>query len=463
MMKPVQKKWKLATLLFMLVAIILGGCTEKEMQRQEDGTSLAAAGATPPSKHPPLGTASPSTGNSAMPGAETPTKPAETSATPGETSKPTAETSTQTAKNSTQPEAETAGYLDDLRLETLVQKGTFNRPVGLEKRPDRPDQLYVVEQGGTIRLLDLNQPQSGTKLVLDIRDRVRDDGNEKGLLGLAFHPAKPGEAYVNYTTDTHTVISRFTADQANGDRLDPKSEQVILTFKQPRSNHNGGQLAFGPDGMLYIASGDGGGSGDPYGSGQDKQSLLGKILRIDVDRQEGDRAYAIPDDNPFANGGGAPEVYAYGLRNPWRFSFDTETGQLWAADVGQNRLEEINLIVNGGNYGWNVREGTQCYKPAKGCATEGLIDPIYEYGRNEGVSVTGGFVYRGKQIPALNGWYVYGDYAMGTIWALRQHDGRVENRKLFSSGLQISSFGTDVHGEIYVVAHDGGIHRIAAG
>lgn len=434
----------LTVLAIVLLTIMLGGCGGSEDVRQDTGASLPPLGTASPSAKPPMDTVSPS----ANP--------------PIGTASPSAKPSTPAAETSAPPSPEVVASLEDLRLETVVPEGTFDRPIGLESRADRPDKLYVVEQAGMIRQLDLNQPQAGSQIVLDIRDRVRDDGNEKGLLGLAFHPVRSGEAYVNYTTATHTVISRFTADPGNGERLDPKSEQVILTFKQPRSNHNGGQLAFGPDGMLYIASGDGGGSGDPYGSGQDKQSLLGKILRIDVDRQEGKLAYAIPDDNPFVSGGGAPEVYAYGLRNPWRFSFDAETGQLWAADVGQNRLEEINLIVNGGNYGWNVREGTKCYKPANGCASDGLIDPIYEYGRSEGVSVTGGYVYRGEQIPVLRGWYVYADYAMGTIWGLRQSDGGVENRTLIQSSLLIPSFGTDASGEIYVVSHGGGIFRIAA-
>lgn len=417
-----------------LLAIMIGGCSGADERRSDTGTGLPPNSAASPSAKPPLGTSVP----------------------------PSAKPSTPSAETSAPPSPAAGGSLEDLRLATVVPEGTFNRPIGLEKRADRPDKLYVVEQAGVIRQLDLNQPQVSPQTVLDIRDRVRDDGNEKGLLGLAFHPTKPGEAYVNYTTATHTVVSRFTVDPRNEDQLDPKSERIILTFKQPRSNHNGGHLAFGPDGLLYIASGDGGGSGDPYNSGQDKQSLLGKILRIDVDREEGRLAYAIPDDNPFAGGGGAPEVYAYGLRNPWRFSFDAETGQLWAADVGQNRLEEINLIVNGGNYGWNVREGTKCYKPANGCASEGFIDPIYEYGRDEGVSVTGGYVYRGAQIPVLKGWYVYADYAMGTIWGLRLKDEGVENRALIASKLLIPSFGTDANGEIYVVAHDGGIFRIAA-
>lgn len=352
----------------------------------------------------------------------------------------------------------------ELRLESVAAEDTYDRPLGLEKRSGQADKLYVVEQPGRVKLLDLSGAGADPLIALDITDRVQDDGNEQGLLGLAFHPGKPEEAYVNYTTRTHTVISRFTAVAGDPYRLDPKSEQVILTFEQPRSNHNGGQLVFGPDGFLYIGTGDGGGAGDPQGNGQNKNSLLGKMLRIDVDKAEGGRQYAIPADNPYARGGGAPEVYAHGLRNPWRFSFDAETGRLWAADVGQNKLEEINLIEKGGNYGWNIREGTECYKPAKGCSSDGLIPPVYEYGRDLGVSVTGGYVYRGKALPDLNGWYLYADYAAGTIWALRlADDGKAENRTLLETGEQITSFGTDVNGEIYVVAQDGEIFRIARG
>ncbi|WP_276356291.1 PQQ-dependent sugar dehydrogenase [Cohnella caldifontis] len=351
-----------------------------------------------------------------------------------------------------------------IRLEEIAPKGTYDRPTGLERRFDRPDVLYVVEQAGRIRLLDPSSREATPEAVLDITDRVSDDGNEQGLLGLAFHPSRPGEAYVNYTTKTHTVVSRFAADPSASDRLDPSSEKVILTFRQPRANHNGGQLAFGPDGMLYIATGDGGGAGDPQGNGQDKHSLLGKILRIDVDRTDGELAYSIPGDNPFAGGGGAPEVYAYGLRNPWRFSFDPATGRLWAADVGQDRWEEINLVEKGGNYGWNVREGLDCYKPAEGCPSDGLIPPIHQYGREDGVSVTGGYVYRGSSIPELKGWYVFADYAFGTIWGLRlKGDGTASHRVLAESGLQITSFGAGSDGEIYVCAQDGGIFRIRNG
>lgn len=353
-----------------------------------------------------------------------------------------------------------------IALETIAPEGTFDNPIGMVSElgitDALKDKVFVVEQPGRIQMLDLKEPDKLPELVLDITDRVHTDGNEQGLLGLAFHPKKPGVAFVNYTTETHTVISRFVMkDPEHPEQLDPASEVVLLTFEQPFPNHNGGQLAFGPDHSLYIATGDGGSAGDPLGNGQNKDSLLGKILRINVDSGEYGKSYSIPQDNPFAAGGGAPEIYAYGLRNPWRFSFDPVTGKLWAADVGQDRLEEIDIIEKGGNYGWDKVEGTLCFDPMEGCDKSDAILPIYTYGRDLGVSVTGGFVYRGKQIPDLAGWYVYADYAMGTIWGLRQHDdGTIENVTLLESGKQITSFGLDAAGELYVCIQDGSQQRI---
>lgn len=352
-----------------------------------------------------------------------------------------------------------------IALETIAPEETFDSPVGMVSEQGITDALkdkvFVIEQQGRIQMLDLKNLAKPPELVLDITDRVHNDGNEQGLLGLAFHPKKPGIAFVNYTTETHTVISRFVMkDPEHPETLDPASEVILLTFEQPFANHNGGQLAFGPDNNLYIATGDGGSSGDPHGNGQNKDSLLGKILRIDVDSGEDGKSYSIPKDNPFAAGEGAPEIYAYGLRNPWRFSFDQVTGKLWAADVGQNRLEEIDLIEKGGNYGWNKVEGTLCFNPMEGCDQSASIQPIYTYGRDLGVSITGGFVYRGKQLPDLAGWYVYADYAKGTIWGLREReDGTIENRTLLESGKQITSFGVDAANELYVCLQDGSLQR----
>lgn len=347
-----------------------------------------------------------------------------------------------------------------ISLSNIFEPTSFERPVGLEHRVGKPDLLYIVEQPGRIMSVNINKPKEKPTLILDITGRVNDRGNEQGLLGLAFHPKHPNQAYVNYTTETHTVIARYDTDSTNPALLDPKSEQVLLTFKQPYPNHNGGQLAFGPDGYLYIATGDGGSSGDPQNNSQNLQSLLGKILRIDVDKQANGLLYAIPADNPFINKG-AKEIYAYGLRNPWRFSFDTVTGKLWAADVGQNRFEEIDIIEKGKNYGWRIQEGFECYEPKVGCNKTGLAQPLYTYGRDQGVSVTGGYVYRGKKLPELTGSYVYADYGTGKIWALTQSsNGTVKNKILLESGLNIASFGTDATGELYLCTQDGKILKI---
>ncbi|MGO4495870.1 sorbosone dehydrogenase family protein [Paenibacillus sp. 2RAB27] len=347
-----------------------------------------------------------------------------------------------------------------ISLTPIFEPNNFDHPVGLEHRVNSPQLLYIVEQPGRILSVNLDKPKEKPALMLDITGRVNDSGNEQGLLGLAFHPKDPTLAYMNYTTETHTIIARYNTLPNNPSLLDPNSEQVLLTIKQPYPNHNGGQLAFGPDGYLYIATGDGGSSGDPQNNSQNLQSLLGKILRIDVDKPANGLLYAIPADNPFI-GKGAKEIYAYGLRNPWRFSFDTVTGKLWAADVGQNRFEEINLIEKGKNYGWHIQEGFECYEPKEGCNKTGLEQPLFTYGRDQGVSITGGYVYRGTKLPELIGWYVYADYGTGNIWALsQQSDGTIKNRILLASGLNIASFGTDAAGELYLSTQDGKIMKI---
>lgn len=341
---------------------------------------------------------------------------------------------------------------------------SFHRPVDLQHAGDNTNRIFVVDQPGEIFVFKNEQPTSTKKVFLDIKSKVDDGGNEEGLLGLAFHPdyKSNGYFYVNYTASNpnRTVISRFKVS-SDPDKADPTSELVILEFRQPYSNHNGGQVSFGPDGFLYIATGDGGSGGDPHGNGQDRSSLLGKILRIDIDHESGGNHYAIPADNPFANSNEyRKEIYAYGLRNPWRFSFDPVTKSLWTGDVGQNAYEEIDIIAKGGNYGWNTMEGKHCFEPSRGCNTSGLQLPIWEYGRGEGLSVTGGFVYRGPTIQSLKGKYIFADYGSGNIWSLDPSN--INNpviTKLIASDLHISSFGVDQNNELYMCSFDGKIYR----
>ncbi|MDH3252610.1 MAG: PQQ-dependent sugar dehydrogenase, partial [Ignavibacteria bacterium] len=294
--------------------------------------------------------------------------------------------------------------------------------------------------------------------------RVLSEG-EQGLLGLAFHPQyiANGFFFVNYTKDNprRTVISRFSVSVSNPDSADAESEVVFLEIDQPFPNHNGGGLLFDADGYLYIALGDGGSAGDPANNGQDRSSLLGKILRIDVDVPSAGRNYSIPPTNPYfqAASGFREEIYAYGFRNPWRISFDPATGRLWTGDVGQGAWEEIDVVESGGNYGWRIMEGNQCYNPSVNCNTNGLIPPVWEYGHSNenGCSVTGGYVYRGNSVPGLTGAFVYGDYCTGRIWALR-FDGQSPplNSIIVEAGFSVSTFGIDSRNELYVCSYNNG-------
>ncbi len=340
-------------------------------------------------------------------------------------------------------------------LDRVFPRLTFAQPTDLQAPADGSGRLFVLEQAGTIRVFANDANATAARIFLDLTAKVA-SGGEMGLLGLAFHPQfkTNRQFYVNYTADgpRRTVISRFTAKADNPSDADPASETLVLTFNQPYANHNGGQLAFGPDGFLYVGTGDGGWAGDPHGNGQNKATLLGKLLRLDVDRPAGGKAYGIPADNPFASGGGSPEVFAWGLRNLWRFSFDAETGRIWGADVGQNKLEEVDLLEKGKNYGWNVMEGTSCYR-SLGCDKSPYVLPVAEYGRDDGLSITGGYVYRGKAAPALAGQYIYGDYGSGKIWAL-PYGGKP--RLLLDSELNPSTFGVDANRELYLADHSGG-------
>lgn len=341
---------------------------------------------------------------------------------------------------------------------------SFTRPTDFQVADSTTNYVYVTERQGIIHRFENDSTVSITETVLDISDRVDTQG-EGGLLGLAFHPDYPDTNYgfIYYTAPDpfQTIVSKFRIDTASHTFIDT-TETVIFDLEQPYSNHNGGQIRFGPDGYLYIALGDGGAGGDPQDNGQDPSTFLGSILRINVDTQQGDKSYGIPQNNPFVDNdqGYLEEIYAYGLRNPYRFSFDAKTGELWAGDVGQNEIEEIDIIEKGKNYGWNVMEGTQCFEPETGCDTAGLTMPIYEYTHSDGRSITGGFVYRGSRIPELQGQYIYGDFAFGTIWALETvGDSVVNNREIGNVSSNVA-FGEDRNNELYICSFDGNIYTL---
>jgi glucose/arabinose dehydrogenase len=334
-------------------------------------------------------------------------------------------------------------------------------PIGFAVANDGTNRLFILEQEGRVQAVADGQ-RLGTPF-LDIVDRVGSSSPEQGLLGLAFHPNYPenGYFYVNYTDRSgNTVVARYQVTE-DANLADPASEVVLLAVEQPAGNHNGGHLVFGPDGYLYIGLGDGGGAGDTYGNAQNLGTLLGAILRIDVD---GGEPYAIPPDNPFVGRSEArPEIWAYGLRNPWRFSFDWENGDLWIADVGQNQYEEVNVLpanLGGQNYGWPMMEGLRCFE-AETCDQEGLVLPVAEYDHGLGCSVTGGYVYRGAAFPNLQGVYFFGDYCSGHVWGMVNHGAGWQTELLVEeSGLSISSFGQDEAGELYLVDQGGGLYRI---
>ena len=358
----------------------------------------------------------------------------------------------------------TALPLAQLDLEPAFPELSFERMVVLTYADDGTERLFLVEQPGRIMVFENRADVEDASLFLDIRERVSDRGNEEGLLGLAFDPefSANGYLYVYYSAASprRSVVSRFSVS-SDGLSGDPSSETVVLEVPQPFSNHNGGQILFGPDGYLYIGLGDGGSGGDPRNNGQNPGTLLGTILRIDVRALDEEGTYRIPPDNPFVDGTGEarPEIWAYGLRNPWRFTFDRETGDLWAADVGQNRFEEVDVIKPGLNYGWNIMEGNECFG-SSACDDGGLEPPIFVYDRGGGCSVTGGYVYRGTRLPSLYGAYVYGDFCSGKIWALRMENGEVvEHIQLIDSRLSIPSFAEDPTGEMLVLSFDGRIYK----
>ncbi len=429
-------------LVLILAGLLLAGCADTSAVP----TSTAAAPETPA----PAATNSPveaTAGSTSLPptgdGPTTvPTRPAPTAAPTGATAP-----------------SDAVSFPDPSAYEWREVAAGLAAPIGLSVAEDGTNRLFVIEKAGLIRIIQderlLDAP------FLDITDRVGSRGSEQGLLGLAFSPdyEQNGYFYVNYTDQNgNTVVSRFSRG-GDANQADPGSEDILLRQDQPYPNHNGGGVVFGPDGYLYLSLGDGGSAGDPQGNGQNLDTLLGKILRIDV--SQGD-SYAIPADNPFQTGKTRHEVWAYGLRNPWRFSFDRLTGDLYIADVGQNQWEEIDFqpagSPGGANFGWSYKEATHSYK-GNPPADITLVDPIYEYSHSEGCSVTGGYVYRG-QMAEWQGIYLFGDYCSGSIWGLLP-GGSSTGQKLWQlTGTAISSFGQDEQGEVYVVNIAGTINKL---
>ncbi len=371
--------------------------------------------------------------------------------------------------------------LPTMNLQPLWPNVAIQRPIWFCEAPDDSRRNFVVEQRGKILILPADQTATNAAVFLDISDRKPYASNEEGLLGLAFHPQfkATGKFYIYYTQQSprRSVVSEFTVAKTNGNVAEIASERILFEQPQPYPNHNGGCTIFGPDGFLYLSLGDGGAANDPHENGQNLKTLLGKILRIDVNSRAPGLQYGIATDNPFAAQGDGVrgEIWAYGLRNVWRFSFDRANGQLWAGDVGQNKFEEVDVVVRGGNYGWNWREGFHAFKTnGTPPADAKFIPPIVEYPHlklydtnnthGPGLSITGGYVYRGQKLPALQGAYVYADFAAGTIWALRRENGKVvENAALYSTpkgtaAKGVASFGEDLAGEIYVLAFEGTVN-----
>lgn len=441
-------------LMVLVLAVALAGCggSQSEQQNAPSNNSSPAAVASTAASAAPIGSTPPE--ESPRPDIS----PPPVDGSPGPTVAPADSSEPQPSTVGTQPSPATFDPGSVVLALEPVAEG-FAQPLFVTHAGDGSGRTFVVEKGGTIRTL------ADQQLLLDITDRVNVRGNEQGLLGLAFHPAfsENGQFYVYYTAaNNDNVVSRFTV-AADG-RGDPASEQVLFRQADPASNHNGGMLTFGPDGMLYIGLGDGGGANDQFGNGQNRDTFLGKLLRLDVDAGD---PYAVPPDNPFVNDSGTrPEIWALGLRNPWRFSFDRATQDLYIADVGQNRFEWLHVRQagqqGGENYGWPILEGRNCLR-GDSCDQQGLTVAVADYSHNEGCSVTGGYVYRGAQYPSLQGAYIFGDYCSGRIWTATGQGQDWSLTEMLSSGAQISSFGEDEAGELYMTdLASGTIYRVTA-
>lgn len=358
-------------------------------------------------------------------------------------------------------------------LEKCFQRLRFQRPILLTHAGDGSDRIFILEQGGRILVFENGPSPTKAEVFLDVSTRVSRKGNEEGLLGLAFHRdyKNNGQFFVSYSSkhkDMTSVISRYRVRKDNANQADPDTEEVLLTLPQPYRNHNGGDIKFGADGFLYISFGDGGDKNDPHSHGQNLETWLGTILRINIDRADEGKKYSVPKDNPFVdqanwpkNQNAAPEIWAYGLRNVWRFSFDRDTGDLWAADVGQNKTEEVNIITAGGNFGWNRFEAHKVFNDETTLAQGKAIEPVATYHHDLGKSITGGHVYRGKRFKEMDGLYFYADYVSGNLWSLRKTDAeKYESTLVRRTGRSIASFGEDQDGEIYACSFDGYIYRV---
>jgi glucose/arabinose dehydrogenase len=380
----------------------------------------------------------------------------------------TAPASAPAASASIAPGASTGPLdLDHIAITLEPFASVQGGPLDMVAPSDGSGRLFVVAQDGRIWVADADGTVHPDPMV-DLRDRLR-SGGEQGLLGLALHPGFPSDprAFVNYTDrNGDSVIASLSLVPGNPNRLDPTSEEQILFLKQPYANHNGGDLLFGPDGYLYAFFGDGGSGGDPHDNGQNRDALLGKVLRLDIDHPSGNRAYSAPAGNPFLGGGGRDEIWLVGMRNPWRASFDRATGDLWIGDVGQGAWEEIDVAragVGGLNLGWNRMEGNHCYPAGADCSTAGLTPPVSEYGHDLGCTVVGGHVYRGAKYPALAGAYLFADYCSGRIFALDPRtDGFREPIEVGNGASGLSSFGEDAAGELYVTHLSGDVARVVA-
>lgn len=440
-----QPNYLILLLLLLLPVLLLAACQRSDV--------VVTPPIAPAATHTPPPTATPLPPSPTTP----PTSSAPASPTPRATAIPNTPTPTPTptVTPTATPYPEAVSSVSLRR----VASGFF-KPLYLTHAFD--ERLFVVEQHGVISII-----QDGQRLAtpfLDIQDLVNSAENEQGLLSVAFHPnyANNGRFFINYTReDGATVIARYQVS-SDPNLANPRSAEILLTIDQPYANHNGGLLKFGPDGYLYVGMGDGGSADDPEGNGQNPGTLLGTLLRIDVDNGNDEVAYAVPPDNPFATQPNwRAEIWAIGLRNPWRFSFDSLTGDLYIADVGQNTYEEVNFTPAGTpgglNYGWNIMEANHCFLDPD-CNPAGLVRPVTEYDHSEGCSVTGGYVYRGHQYPTLFGNYFFADYCQGDIWSLvPQPDGSWLRTRVIDTTTVISSFGEGADGEIYVVDHVGGV------